>query len=94
MPRCSFPGAIEVARFAELRFGHMPAGRRLEDLNIIKSGTCLADATQSCRNGACLCAPISLCVHGFFFKRENTFSVAIVYAAVLMKQPVWRLSHC
>lgn len=62
-----FQGGIEVARFAELRFGHMPAGRRLEDLEIIKSGMCPADATQSCRNCACLCAPISLCLHGFFF---------------------------
>lgn len=69
------------ARSADQTFGHTPAGSQIEDLQIIKSGTCPTEATQSCTN--CACARISLCVHGFLSAYwGKAFSVAIVYPGV------------
>lgn len=66
---------------ADQRFGRTPAGSQIEDLQIIKSGTCPTEATQSCTN--CACARISLCVHGFLSADwGKAFSVAIVYPGV------------
>ncbi len=54
------------ARSADQRFGHTPAGRQIEDLQVIKSGACTTEATQSCTNCACARTRISPCLHGFF----------------------------
>lgn len=69
-PSCFFRNDEELA-LQDQRFGHPPAGRQIEDLQVIKSGTCTAEATQSCTNCACARTRISHCLHGFLLRKKR-----------------------